>query len=282
MRLNISKRVACIIVTFNPDIPLLSMVLERTAKQVEVIVIVDNDSSNLIQIRKIAMLFCETTSIQLLDSPKNNGTAVAMNKGVEFLLKNHEMGWVLFLDQDSLISESYVNDLINRLEKEYDGDKEKIYVIRGSVKYGDSVYGQDSPFIHKIKGDIMSGTLVRSDTFSFIKFREDLFMDFVETDFYFNLSKLQGDALEFNPPNMIHRLGTKIHLIGRDFMYQNPQRVYYMIRNSTTLVKERKGGLHLLMVGYYPVLFTFIKDGVRLALSTLFKGITDGINNAHK
>ena len=270
----ISRKVGAVIVTYNPVVELLTKVINSLLNQVSRIVVVDNNSANFEDL-KCSLVVLEL--IHLIENSKNLGIAEGMNQGVEFFLKTLD-DWVLFLDQDSVASEHYVDILLGKLDSDYAGDRDRVVLIRGGVIYENSRNDiNTTPCLSEIKGEIMSGSLVRKSIFNFIRFRSDFFMDFVETDFYYNIGQLKGICLMFNAPLLTHKLGTQFKALGRNHSYENPRRVYYMIRNSTLLTLEGKGDLGLIIAGFSPILLIMIRDGIRIATYTFLSALRDAL-----
>lgn len=269
-------KVACLIVTYNPDIKLLENVIDSVSVQINKIVIVDNNSTNQQEIHSLIVVYPANEFI-FIENDQNYGTAKAMNQGVEYL-RTRDIEWILFLDQDSVPSKSYISTLFGKIFEGYRGDPRKVMAIRSSETYTNSPVDNDfTASIREIKSSIMSGSVVRMNVFRDIKFREYLFMDFVDTNFYYELRKMGGIYLLYDFPLLEHRIGSQIIIFGKKMNYENPKRVYYMIRNSTVLTLEGRGGLKLIFVGYSPLLLIAIKNGLRVALLTLLKALKDSL-----
>ncbi len=274
--IHISTKVAGLIVTYNPNYELLSEVIESISKQVKRIVIVDNNSLNKAEIKKLISSH-SLNDVTFVENSQNYGLAKAMNQGVE-RIGNGDIDWILFLDQDSVPSESYVTTLFTKIFSEYNGDLKKVLAIRSNETYTNSI--MDKMFtasIKVVKSSIMSGSIVRRDVFQRIKFREYFCNDFIDTDFFFEIKRMGGLYLLYDAPLLRHRLGSPIKMFGKEVNYENPVRVYYMVRNSTILTLEGKGGIRLIIVGYSPLLLIVIRNGLKIALVTLLKALKDSI-----
>ena len=84
------------IVTFNPDIELLRKNIEAICAQVDLVIIVDNGSRNLEDIRPLA----DAHHCKLIPNAQNEGIATALNQ-IALAGKGDGYSWMLTLDQDS-------------------------------------------------------------------------------------------------------------------------------------------------------------------------------------
>ena len=113
--------IGALIVTFNPDIEVLKSNVDAIAKQVDVLVIVDNGSNNLNEI--------ETLDVEnIIALGENKGIAYALNTGMEFL-EERNMDWVLTLDQDSVVPQ----DLIEKFTTQEEFQKEKTAILAAKL-----------------------------------------------------------------------------------------------------------------------------------------------------
>ena len=95
------------IVTFNPEIIRLKQNIDAISPQLKEVVLFDNGSKNIKQIKK---LIEEYNNVFLIEGRTNKGIAVALN----VLMKwgyNKEYQWMLSLDQDSVCHEDFVKEM---------------------------------------------------------------------------------------------------------------------------------------------------------------------------
>lgn len=91
------------IVTFNPDIQVFEKNIQAIRSQINLIVIVDNNSKNINAINEIALRYkCE-----LIYNESNMGIATALNQASAFGLSSG-FEWMLALDQDSECPPTFV------------------------------------------------------------------------------------------------------------------------------------------------------------------------------
>ncbi|RZM67831.1 glycosyltransferase family 2 protein, partial [Klebsiella pneumoniae] len=77
-------KVSAIIVTFNPELDVLSELISSLNSQVGNVVIVDNCSKNILKIKELK----EKKRFLLIEEPTNIGLAAAQNHGIKEALNN--------------------------------------------------------------------------------------------------------------------------------------------------------------------------------------------------
>jgi rhamnosyltransferase len=90
------------IVLFNPEIERLNQNIEAIFNQVDDVVLIDNGSSNLNEVKKNV-----THQVHYVVNEKNVGIAKALNEGFEYAIENG-FDWVLTLDQDSVSDKNLI------------------------------------------------------------------------------------------------------------------------------------------------------------------------------
>lgn len=93
------------IITYNPDIARLTFNIKAIFPQVDEIVLIDNGSKN---INNIKSLIFNYKSIDLIINENNKGIAKALNQAAEYVLKKGYK-WIITLDQDSVAPENLVS-----------------------------------------------------------------------------------------------------------------------------------------------------------------------------
>ena len=221
--MNIS--IGCIIVTYNPDEQRLKESINSVLKQCNQILIIDNKSSNIEQIKQIIW---HTSNIELIELDHNYGIAKALNVGMDKFREN-PMDWILMLDQDTLIL-CDIRSIV--LKANY-----KTGIIQMSniaINSKNLFFINNVPII--ISGSIINGKIIPIG----LKFREEFFLDHVDTDFDFQIRKLGFAILRTAQKCMDHEWGVKV-LIGRNkTKYTTNLRVYLTVRNGTRLILEKK------------------------------------------
>jgi len=109
-----NDKVSVIIPNFNNEIFLknvISKILENTYKNIEIIIVDDKSSDKSIEI----INSFENDKIKLYENKDNSGTYYSRNKGI--LLSNG--GYILIIDGDDYIDNTYINNMVNGLKEDY-------------------------------------------------------------------------------------------------------------------------------------------------------------------
>lgn len=195
----------------------------------------------------------ESTGAVLVRGTCNGGIAHALNLGIEEARRRYGPSWVLILDQDSEIDVDYASQAFSELERAacsgsvalvcagaINGVSVSCSVRRGAVM---------EPF-----DPIQSGSMIRMAAFDEIGLlREDLFIDWVDTEFNARLRSNGYSLMAARGCNLVHVVGQprSLFLFGREVRlkaktvlldYHAPFRVYYMMRNSLVVSKQYMNG----------------------------------------
>ena len=222
-------KLAAVIVTYNPEIDRFKDVINSIVNQVDFIVIVDNGSKNINDIKEICSI---KSNIEIIENDVNYGIGKALNIGIEKLKNNYD--WILTLDQDSVILVN-IKNVIDEINKIY--NKEVIGLIFLNTKDENKKTKYD-----EIKKPIISGSIVNSKIFSLgIAYREEFFMDQIDFDFDYNVIINKFKIIKTNFKGQDHELGKKLKtIIGKSTNYEPDWRIYLMARNSFKLLIEKK------------------------------------------
>lgn len=189
--------------------------------------IIDNSEDDVIR-------FKDDKKIKYIKYSTNQGIAKALNKGAQLAIKE-KFKWLLTLDQDSKIDDDMISKMKDYIIKH---DMSKIGVIspyhdiNGRIEY--------SKDVEETLEIMTSGNIINLDVFSKVNgFKEWLFIDCVDTEYYMNLNKHGYKVIRLNNVIMKHNLGNlEIHKLGKkefDCYNHNPLRRYYIIRNNLYL-----------------------------------------------
>ena len=256
--------VVALIVTFNPNERLL-LSLENLKSVVIHVVIVDNDSSDKSLMDHIKTNFNEKV-LTILELSSNLGIAGALNHGIKYIKEQFNIDYILTLDQDTIIIQHDIDAVIRDANQMFD----KIGIIAlGMNKTGELIRYREIDYV------ITSGNLVRVEIFNILQFREEFFMDQIDFDFDFEVRKL-GYKIILADGNLIdHRLGIKFGKL----IYEPQFRIYYIIRNSTVLLTERKLPItnYVSQIAYWS-LSSVLHDGIVSYSKIFIEGIIDGIS----
>lgn len=214
------------IITYNPEIKLLNKNIESINEQVDKLIIFDNGSQNLDDIKKV----CEKYNIELLRSNKNIGIAAGLNKVFNYYIQNQDSWWILTLDQDTVCQQNLVKKLKLHC-KENVGIVSPNFVNRGAEK--EYSIKKD---IEYVEWTITSASLTSVYAWKKIGgFDENLFIDSVDTDFGMRLNKNGFLVIKDNSVSISHKIGNSQlrRFLGKTYCIQNHNsfRKYYIARN---------------------------------------------------
>jgi rhamnosyltransferase len=244
-------KISSIIVTYNPSINALKKQLVRLFDQVQTIIIIDNGSSNSVELIKELSGFESPNKIIVYENGDNKGLGYAQNKGIEYAI-TEKATHILLLDDDSLIEENFVSNLLSDYEA----------LINAGIKVGaigPTYYNEETgeqypitkyvgPFIdRKLPKEepveasflIASGCLIPTSVIQAVGLmNEDFFIDYIDVEWSFRaISK--GYKLFATPgAQMNHVIGEKrVSVFGRKISLHSPLRKYYLFRNSIFMIK---------------------------------------------
>jgi rhamnosyltransferase len=268
--------VVAVIWTFNPDISRLKKVLESIELQVNHIIIVDNNSSNFDQIKNLIENYKWLDKVTLIKLKYNSGVR-ALNIGMQYAIETLKPEFILLLDDDTIVRQDAVNKVLNSIKRSKLNKRIGVaclYTCPGS-KIGDLIIFSGP--------EMFSGCMVRSSLVeNGLRIREDFFLDQADNDFYEEIRKLGYFTVCYREDLIEHRLGHSIKLPLRlplvGSTYEPPWRYYYIVRNSTVLLLERKidSRLYISQILHFGVPIIIV-DGFKKFLRALGLGLLHGI-----
>lgn len=281
---NGKNSLACVIVTYHPDIQILRRQLEKLPPSAAV-VLVDNASAAYL-VEAVCHLAAGRKRTHFIANDRNLGLAAAINQGVRQVKVNWpETRFVLLLDQDS---EPLPGSIELLVQKTIDLKKECPSVGCVGPNLLDPVTGLSHGFHqtthwrwirkHPSKNSTQlipcanlngSGTLVPLDLFLELGgLDESLFIDHVDTEWSFRVTAAGYVLFGIPGAHFIHRMGEnsrRVWLLGwRIWPMRTPQRHYYLFRNVVILMRR----------DYVPRVWKFWA-GVKLMLTAVVHGLID-------
>jgi len=223
---------AAVIVTYNPEIDRFKDVINSIVNQVDFIIIVDNGSKNINDIKEICYI---NSNIEIIENDIDYGIGKPLNIGIEKLKNKYD--WILTLDPDSVILVN-IKNVIDEITKIY--NKEVIGLI-----FLNTINENKKTKYEEFAHTFISGSIINSKIFSLgITFREEFFIDYMETDFEYNIKLNKFKIIKTNFKCQDHQLGKKLKTIfGKSISYEPDWRIYLMARNLFKLLLEKKVGL---------------------------------------
>lgn len=244
-------KIGAVIVTYNPNIEDLSLLINSITSSTYKIIIVDNGSANIELVKELFSDKCQT--IELFD---NMGIGFAQNRGIENLLNDTQVDAVILFDHDSHPEE----DMIPTLSTEFKKLKQQgikigaigpVYIDkRTQKKYPISIFS-GFKLLHKYpqEGDntpifasflIASGCMIHRDTFREVGLmNEEFFIDYIDIEWSFRAKSFGFDLYATPLAKMDHKIGDdRLSVLGREISLHSPLRRYYLARNSVLMLKK--------------------------------------------
>jgi rhamnosyltransferase len=233
--------VCAILVTYHPD-PEFPERLSRVCAQVGATIVVDNGSSAA----ELDMLQTSSGNLSttLIANRDNLGVARALNIGVA-RATTLGFGWVLLLDQDSVVDDDMVRTLC-AIHASYP-ERERLAVIGAGFRDGNSRAAAAQ--IHEPRGQwdevesvITSGSMLPLSVYRDIgPFRDDFFIDYVDIEYCYRARAKGYRVIKTRQALMSHAIGlpTQHRLLWVRYQATNhsPDRRYYIARNDTVLLR---------------------------------------------
>lgn len=228
------------IITFNPDIKILKENIDSIYPQVDSLLIVDNDSRNFLEIKKLLSRYC---NIKLIKNPHNLGIAQALNQGLNFAKENN-FSWIFTLDQDSLCGNFLIQEYKNYIEN-YMTNKTIILTpqILDLNSKKNVLQNENESKYENVNFAITSGSLINiTNAFKIGCFDQKLFIDYVDYDFCINAINHKYEIVKVNKAILYHRLGEikeyNMQIFKVEVTNHSPLRRYFLFRNKIILYKK--------------------------------------------
>lgn len=289
--------VVSVVVTFNPCIKNLSNLIFELKNQCETIIVVDNNSKVGVnsEINK-------DSSCILINLKNNQGIAYAQNIGINKAIEL-EADFILFFDQDSKISGSFVGDLISDYKKIslentkvaaigprfIDENKGFYFPALKFNKYGlidkFSVENISAPV--EVSFLISSGTLVSVESLKAIGLmKEEFFIDFVDTEWCFRALSMGYKIYMSEKAVMKHSVGDDtISFLNFKIPVHSGYRRYYRIRNlffmwKTSYIPRILTAKLMITNFVIQILLLLLKDKKMDYIKYYLKAIKDGVKQS--
>jgi rhamnosyltransferase len=228
-------KILIVIVAYNPTLAIVNNLLIPGYKSL----VIDNSVAETPWLRD----YCIANNIGYSANKANLGIATALNIGAQYALKQ-AYDWIITLDQDSKLTINVVHQLIQLVKNYPDSTKLAIVSPKHSMQglTPESYLANSWADYSETILTMTSGNLVNLAIWQQVGgFKEDLFIDAVDIEYYARVRKHGYKVIELNKVFLQHQLGnmyTKVFL-GRtlNIMNHNHVRKYYQIRNSLWLLE---------------------------------------------
>lgn len=263
------------IVTFNPDIQVFEKNIQAIRSQINLIVIVDNNSKNINAINEIALRYkCE-----LIYNESNMGIATALNQASAFGLSSG-FEWMLALDQDSECPPTFCKILSSYFDNPRIGIVAPVIQDRDSGIIGHNPKGE----YRKVRTCITSGSCTRLSAWEAVNgYDERMFIDSVDFDFCYRLRKAGYEVIQTSDVTLLHSLGEfkRTKLLKIHYSEHSAFRYYYMSRNNIFYPKKNRLYIFVLRGFLRNVSLFFrilcLEENKKGKLLSVLKGCVDGI-----
>ena len=289
---------AAIIITYNPALDHLWRLTSALAGQVEKIILVDNGSANLAELRTGCAGHAQ---IELIALAHNMGIAFAQNAGVD-VARSAGAQYLIYFDQDSVITARFVQPLhaaflaLSRTHKValvapvFKDEKQGffyplIWLNRHGLRRKIIPTGNEAQPI-PVSIAISSGTFTSMAVMDAVGgMRSDFFIDYVDIEWCLR-ARQAGYALFAIPAVcMLHSIGDRsIPFLKWRLVIHSEWRRYYRIRNGFLLLRLP----HVpKILAIREVLINLVHQGIllatqknrRLQLKYLLRGMRDGLGS---
>lgn len=243
-----NKKFAAVIVVYYPSIDDVEKIIASIANQVDYIYVMKNAASDEV------VNFLDSKPVRIIDMHGNQGIARALNAAAD-QAKKDGVDFLITFDQDSVAVPNHVSGLYQCwLEKEKQGLKvggvgPSFYDKRSGEKFQYPFYKSEGLSVKKIypadkdkyvEVDILitSGMLVNVDVILINKFLDDLFIDFVDTEWCFRINRNGYQSFGCFDVSMQHELSEAApqKILGLTLLKYSPLRRYYFFRNCVYVI----------------------------------------------
>ena len=290
-----NSEIYAVIVTYNPDIASFSEVIRGLLGQVDRIIIVDNNSKNILEIEGII----RGTQVELIKFSENKGIAAAQNKGICYA-DSRQAKYILLMDQDTILPKGAVGALYKEctnLERKglrvgaigsdyrdtHDGKLNTIWKANGRKLKKQEVVSGDADIL-EADFVIASGSLIPISTLKEVGLMEDdLFIDLVDIEWGLRAKSCGYQSYQSSTHIMTHTLGAgRLNVFGKTVSLHSPIRNYYSIRNSILLTRRKYIGTAWRIYFFkriipYLIVFGLFPNQKWLRINFMMRAFVDGL-----
>lgn len=240
------------VITYNPYLPQLRLLLESLLLQECRVVLFDNNSQNSAE---VVSLCSEFANIHMRANRQNLGIAGAANE-VAKIARENKAQFLLLFDQDSVPDENYISALMLEFRR-LSANGVKLAAISGAqicsftgkkspfVKYGNwlskKIYLPEGTSSGNVDFLITSGCLFLLDAFNHVgPFDEVLFIDNVDVEWCCRAKSKGYSLIGCQTAEFSHSIGDRVIKIGGRVVLRihSPLRTYYSVRNLLALSRR--------------------------------------------
>lgn len=278
-------KITATIVTYNPDLEILKLIIEKLQAQGCSICVVNNSNFDILDMESKA---------KIINLGENKGIAFAQNTGMTWAFGDYGSEFVLQMDQDSIPAENLVSTLVSAYEwlkkqglkvgliGSQDLDRDTNISSEAKFNKGRKIAGTRFVQVSEI---LSSGSLIPRTTYQEVGGPDEkLFIDLVDFEYCWRIAE-NGLLIVKNPDSLIyHKLGEgQIKILGfLNVGLPKPFRHYYSVRNTVYLIIFGKAPIYwkvsnglkvLFKLTIYPIVLPQGKERFRF----IWKGFRDGV-----
>lgn len=247
-------KLSVVIVLYNPDLNYLNDTIDYITSQEVNLILVDNgDYDNSIFKRE---------GIHYIPLKNNYGIAYAINIGIKnAFLNNYDK--ILLLDQDSILDKGYF-DALKKVELKDDFIYLSSHFDRITKFEFKPVsinnYGLKKSNNDRISFSMSTGTFFNKNIIDKIGyFKEDLFIDYVDTEWFLRARSLDISLLKIKSLIIFHQLGEDyFKFLNFKIFIHKPFRLYYRVRNLNLLIFEKHIPILYILIEHFKAFIYFI------------------------
>ena len=231
--------VAAVVIAYHPPAAILQNIAALAA-QVSHVVVVDNTPSS--KASDVLRELERDRACTVIRNGKNLGIAAGLNIGIRHAIAQG-FSWILTLDQDSRVSDKYVEAMMAGYEEA--AGHSRVGML--CPLYLDSRLNIEIPKLRgsdgNITGCLTSGSMIQAAVFELLgPFEEPLFIDYVDYEYCMRMRLMGFKIIGCRDAVLLHSLGhiTLHRILGRELPVtnHNPKRRYYIHRNRLVLIRR--------------------------------------------
>jgi rhamnosyltransferase len=273
--MNKHAKILAVIVTYNPEIGYLKSFLEVLSKQIDSVLIYDNNSLNFKYIASIQF----PQNVIIHSCSINKGLPAHYNVAIQYGLENG-FDYLLILDQDSSFDEHFLGEY----RKHFDDNYVCLvpFLVHNNSDYEKKYSTKTKEACDYVERSINSGTLINLHKLpNDFRFDEDLFIDCVDFDFFEKIHKLGNKVLRVNSAKLHISLGD-ISRIGPFFLYNySPFRLEKQTRDRIIYLRKHPISAFSLWLFFFTIFcdtkaVLFEKERLK-KIKAIAKGFKEGL-----
>lgn len=277
-------KIGIVTVTFNPNLNDFKRNINTYLYQVDEIVVIDNSTIHSI-VLSLSDYCNNFPSIKLIQLNSNMGIAYAQNIGINYFFDN-KFDYVIEIDQDSKLSNEYVNQIISNFVK-IKTEIDRNIIALGCIainEYDGSVYDGFKKNIgfKKVTHTLSSGLLIELLNFKKVGYKDErLFIDLVDWDWCWKAMSKGYSTYIDTSLSIIHSMGERhVSVLNFKIGIPKPYRHYYAFRNSIYLLFKSHPPLNwklkvIPLLFFKLLLYPLFMDNGKLRFKNMIFGLKD-------